>query len=125
MHYEKIIEIAAVDITIYKFVLPLMKELKKSGFEVHVAAQNVGYTESLGKEGFKVHNVHMPRNLSPIANIKAFLKLISLFKKEKPDIIYTHTPIASILTRLAAKMTVYKNHIYHSWLIHEVSFYPN
>ncbi|HQD50480.1 MAG TPA: glycosyltransferase family 4 protein [Defluviitaleaceae bacterium] len=102
---KKIIEIAAVDITIYKFVLPLMKELKKSGFEVHVAAQNVGYTESLGKEGFKVHNVHMPRNLSPIANIKAFLKLISLFKKEKPDIIHTHTPIASILTRLAAKMT--------------------
>lgn len=70
-----------------------------------MAAQNVGYTESLGKEGFKVHNVHMPRNLSPIANIKAFLKLISLFKKEKPDIIHTHTPIASILTRLAAKMT--------------------
>lgn len=105
MIMKKVIEIAAVDITIYKFVLPLMKELKKSGFDLHVAAQDVGYSKSIKKEGFIVHNINMPRNLSPIANLKALFGLISLFKKEKPDIIHTHTPIASILTRLAAKIT--------------------
>lgn len=109
---KKIIEIAAVDITIYKFVLPLMKELEKSGWEIEVAAKDVGYFDCFKKEGFRVHNIDMPRNLSPIANIKALLKLISLFKKEKPDIIHTHTPIASILARIAAKITGVSKIIY-------------
>lgn len=102
---KKLIEIAAVDITIYKFVLPLMRELRKSGYYIEVAAQDVGYSDGINKEGFKVHSINMPRNLSPINNIRALFSLIRLFSKEKPSMIHVHTPIASILARIAAKIT--------------------
>lgn len=97
----KIMEISAIDITIYKFLLPLMNELKKNGDEVIVASNIQTYRKEFEELGYGVKQVDFVRNISPIANMKAFGQLVKLFKSEKPDCIHVHTPIASILARLA------------------------
>jgi len=47
----------------------------------------------------------MVRKIDPISDFKTLLTLLRLFKKEKPDIVHTHTSKAGILGRLAAWIT--------------------
>lgn len=102
---KKLIEISAVDITIYKFVLPFMNELKLNGWNISVASSDSGYRKKLINAGYEVYNITIPRSLSPLKNIKALFQLINLMKEQKPYCIHTHTPIASILSRIAGKIT--------------------
>jgi hypothetical protein len=46
----------------------------------------------------------MKRKISPISDLIALFQLIFFFKKEKFDVVHTHTPKASFLGRLAAKI---------------------
>lgn len=109
---SKLIEISAVDISIYKFVLPLMDRLSENGWDISVAANNSGYRNQIIERGYPVHHIEFARNLSPINNIKAFLQLMKLFKKEKPDCIHVHTPIAAVLSRIAGRLTRVPHIIY-------------
>jgi len=99
----KILEISAVDITLYKFLIPLMDELKKNGNDVHAVSNFKAYAQDFKKLGYPIHHIDFVRNLSPIHNFKALKQLIKLFKSEKPDCIHVHTPIAAMLARIAGK----------------------
>ena len=48
--------------------------------------------------------VEMTRAITPMQDIKAVWRLYNFFKKEKPEIVHTHTPKAGIVGMLAAKM---------------------
>lgn len=56
-------------------------------------------------EGVEVYEVAMSRKITPFKDLVALYKLISLFRKEKPTLVHTHTPKAGILGMLAAKIT--------------------
>ncbi|MCK4994633.1 MAG: glycosyltransferase family 4 protein [Candidatus Omnitrophica bacterium] len=46
----------------------------------------------------------LQRDIHPLLDLKAFWKLLRLFKKEKFDIVHTHTAKAGCLGRIAAKL---------------------
>ncbi len=101
----KVFELSAVDITLYKFVLPLMKELRDNDFDVICGARNLGYLDEIKKENFKTYDIALSRNLNPISLLKSFIQLVKIFKEEEINILHVHTPIASIVGRLAAFFT--------------------
>jgi glycosyltransferase involved in cell wall biosynthesis len=45
----------------------------------------------------------MTRKITPLHDLMCLFRLIKIFKKEKPDIVHTHTPKAGILGMMAAK----------------------
>ena len=55
-----------------------------------------------GYEGVKVKQVEMTRQITPVKDLISLIKLIRLFKKEKPAIVHTHTPKAGILGMLGS-----------------------
>src|SRR5699024_1403627 len=55
-------------------------------------------------QGIRTVAISMTRTISPAADLKALWQLYRLFKKEKPDIVHTHTPKAGLLGMMAAKM---------------------
>ncbi|MCQ9207387.1 MAG: glycosyltransferase family 4 protein [Omnitrophica bacterium] len=56
-----------------------------------------------GYDGIKsIFVPELVRKIDPLMDIKAFIKLFSLIKKEKPHIVHTHTAKAGALGRLAA-----------------------
>ncbi len=118
---KKILFLATVDSHIYYFHIPSMKLLRDMGYEVEVAASNVGFTEKIEQEGFKVYNIPFSRNpVSPL-NIKSFFMLLNLMKKRKYIMVHTHTPVASFIGRIVARIVGVPHIVYtvHGFHFHE------
>jgi len=82
-----------------------MKFLKENGFEVvMISAEGTGLDEVIASEGCRHIVVPMTRAISPVQDMKCLLQMIKIFKKEKPDIVHTHTPKAGLIGMLAAKI---------------------
>lgn len=64
---------------------------------------------------FHKHIASLQREISPIADLKSIIELYKLFKKEKPDIVHTHTAKAGMVGRLAAFLArvPVRIHTYH------------
>ncbi len=56
------------------------------------------------EEGIKVIPVEMTRKITPIQDLKAVYQLYKIFRKERPDIVHSHTPKAGTLSMIAAKL---------------------
>lgn len=63
------------------------------------------YIENIKSEGIVLHNIHFARQPINIANIKAYWKLKKIINDEHFDLIHTHTPAVSVISRLAARKT--------------------
>lgn len=96
---KKVLYVATVDIHIKSFHIPYLKMLKENGYEVHVATN--------GEEKFEYcdvkHKFCIERNPFSLKNIKAIEQLRKIIEEEKFDIIHCHTPMGSVVTRLASK----------------------
>jgi len=57
----------------------------------------------------------MSRSISPWSDLRAFLEIVSILRRERPDIVHTHTAKAGLLGRLAATVTgvPIRVHTYH------------
>ena len=114
-----------------KFNRPFMRMLRESGWEVHYAS--MGEEEILDAD--KSFTVSFTRNPFTISNIRAYKQLKQIIDREDYDIIHTHTPVGSVVTRLAARdahkrgtRVIYTAHGFHfftgapllNWLI----YYP-
>jgi glycosyltransferase involved in cell wall biosynthesis len=115
---KKVLFLATVDVTIYAFLIPHMKLLKDMGYEVEAACSNVGFTERIEEEGFKVYNLPFSRNPFDISNIQAVLRLYQIMKANNYVMLHTHTPVASFIGRIVAKIVgipriVYTAHGFH------------
>ena len=129
---KKVLYVATVDIHIKSFHIPYLKMLKENGYEVHVATN--------GEEKFEYcdvkHKICIERNPFSLKNIKAIEQLKKIIEKEKFDIIHCHTPMGSVVTRLASKharnaygtRVIYTAHGFHFYKgapkINWLFFYP-
>lgn len=116
------------------FHLPYLKWLKEQGYEVHVAAKNDFINEPcIIPNCDKYYDVKFARFPFSKTNIKAYKQLKKLIQENNYDIIHCHTPVAGVLTRLAARKNknttvIYTAHGFHflkgapllNWLI----YYP-
>ena len=129
---KKVLFTATVDSHILAFHLPYLKYFKDNGYEVHVATN--------GKEKIpycdKKFTVPIERSPYKLNNLRAIRKLKKIIDNNKYEIIHTHTPMGSVVTRLAALKTrkinktrvIYTAHGFHfykgapkkNWII----FYP-
>ncbi len=61
------------------------------------------FNEIESREGIRMIAVSMVRTIHLIKDIQALIRLIKVFKQERPDIVHTHTPKAGLLGMIAAK----------------------
>ena len=128
---KKVLFSATVDSHILAFHLPFLKWFKEHGYEVHVATNGdaeIPYCDKKIKISFE-------RSPFKLNNIKAIFQLKKVISEEKYDIIHTHTPMGSVVTRLAARgarkrgiRVIYTAHGFHFFkgapLLNWVLFYP-
>ncbi|WP_040508643.1 glycosyltransferase family 4 protein [Gluconobacter morbifer] len=100
----KILEVTNVDFALRQFLLPLMRALRTAGHDVAGACADGAHLVPVRKEGFTVHSVPMARSLSPVAQLRAFVALVRLIRRERPDVLHGHMPISGILARFAGRL---------------------
>lgn len=121
----KVLQVSAIDLTIYKFILPLMKRLKGEGVEVCFACRDLGYMNVIEESGFRGFKLGIKRNVNPISAILTVFQLYKILKIEKVDIIHVHTPVAAVLGRIAAKLAGTSHIVYtvHGFYVNNCFFY--
>lgn len=128
---KKVLFTATVDSHILHFHIPYLKLFKENGYEVHVATNG---DEKIPYCDVK-HKISFERNPIKLNNLKAIKQLKKVIDKEKFDIIHCHTPMGSVVTRLAAKKArkngtrvIYTAHGFHFYkgasLFNWLFFYP-
>ena len=117
----KICQISAVDFTIKHFLLPLIDKMNHEKWDVTVICSEGKYTKSLKEKGYKIKNIQIPRNLNIYLLVKSFINLYLEFKINNYDIVHVHTPVASVVVRMAAWFARVPTVIYtaHGFYFHE------
>ncbi|HRP89341.1 MAG TPA: glycosyltransferase family 4 protein [Edaphocola sp.] len=100
----KLFRITTVPISLEKLLRGQHHFMSENGFEVTgVSSQGIELENVKKAEGIKTHAVEMTRTISIFKDLKSLWELYRYIKKEKPEIIHTHTPKAGIVGMLAAK----------------------
>lgn len=117
----KILQLSAIDVSIETLMVPLIQRSKDEGFKVNCVCKDTGRYEYLNSLGFNMFNLDIPRRVKPIKILKAIYSIYKHLKKENYDIVHVHTPIASVIARVAAKLAGQKNVIYtaHGYYFHD------
>lgn len=132
----KILYVTTVSGSINAFLIPHIKMLLKSGHQVDIACKTskpINDPELLIGKNCNIYEIPFHRSPLNKDNFLAYKNLEKLIQKEEYDLIHTHTPIASVITRLVCKKfknlnVIYTAHGFHfykgaswkNWLI----YYP-
>jgi glycosyltransferase involved in cell wall biosynthesis len=71
---------------------------------VAVSSDKTYLSQVASREGVRSHAIEMSRTISPIKDFIATCKMYRFLKKEKPEMIHSHTPKAGIVSMLAARL---------------------
>ena len=123
----KILQVCAVDFTLYHFLLPLIGEFRRRGHHVTAACADGPFVEHVRATDLKVELIPFSRNiLSLSSHVRAYRALALLLRKERFDIIQVHTPIAAAIGRLAAWREKVPTIVYtaHGFYFHDRMWFP-
>lgn len=109
----KVCLLSSIPVTLWSFYRRLPVTLKDAGFEPEICSSPGRELEYFREQyGIKVHAVNILRQISPMRDISAILKLVWLFKRNCYDIVHAHTPKAGFVGMIAAAAAGVKCRIY-------------
>jgi glycosyltransferase involved in cell wall biosynthesis len=101
----KLIRITTAPISLNVLLPSQMRYMNEHGFEVVMVSSDGPELEKVKQqEGCRHFIIPMTRRMTPFGDLKCLWLLYKFFKKEKPDIVHSHTPKAGLLAMLAAKL---------------------
>jgi glycosyltransferase involved in cell wall biosynthesis len=121
MNKLKVLQLCAVDFTVKNLLLPLVNKMSNEGFEVHILCSDGPEVKGLRARGYQIKTVDILRSISPLSHFISFIKIVRYMREEHFDIVHVHTPIASILGRIAARVARVHLIIYtaHGFYFHD------
>ena len=99
---KKLIRITTVPISLDKLLGKQLTFMSQFYDVTAISADEKELIIVTAKYGVKNHHVEMTRTISPVDDLKAVWKLYQFLKKEKPDLVHSHTPKAGIVGMMAA-----------------------
>lgn len=105
MPKPKLVRITTVPQSLRGLLRGQLKFMTENGFDViGVSSPGEALREVENNEGVRVRAIPMTRTISILKDLKSLFKLYIFLKKEKPQIVHTHTPKAGTIGMLAAKL---------------------
>lgn len=109
----KLIRVTTVPLSLKYLVPGQARYMQENGFEVIViSSYGPEREEIMRKEGCRHHIIPMTRKITPLADLRSLWQLYRFFRKERPDIVHSHTPKAGLLAMMAARMAGVKIRIH-------------
>jgi glycosyltransferase involved in cell wall biosynthesis len=109
----KLIRITTAPLSLKYLLSNQMRYMKEQGFDViMVSSEGKEWPDLLKNEQCPNRIIPMTRKITPFQDMRSLWLLYKLFKKEKPDIVHSHTPKAGLLAMLAARLAGVKIRIH-------------
>ena len=117
----RILHLCAVGFTVKNLLLPQINYFLSRGLSVEIACSPGQEVEELQKQGYIIHPIQIDRRIDPASNLKSIYHLTTLIRQHQYDLVHVHTPVASVLGRVAAKLASAKSIIYtaHGFYFHD------
>lgn len=117
----KIAQVATSDISIRFLLLDHIRALRDMGHEVIAVCSPGPWVEEVRGNGLRVETVPMSREPNPAGDARALLGLVGCFRRNRFDVVHTHTPKAGLIGPLAARMAGVPAivHTIHGLLFHD------
>jgi len=100
----KLIRITTIPLSLKVLLRGQLKFMSHYFEVIGVSSNDKELEEVKNEEGITVVPIEMSRKITPIQDIKSLIKTYRFLKKERPQIVHTHTPKAGIVGMLAAKL---------------------
>ena len=100
----KVCQLCAVDFSVSKFLTPLIDGMKKNKWDVDIICSKGKYSKDLIKAGYNFKFVKIERSFNIFKLFNSIFNVYKIFVKEKYDIVHVHSPIGSIIGRIASKI---------------------
>lgn len=120
---KKVLFVASLSTHLKAFHTPYFKWFKQHGYKVHAVSKN---NIEGNLEGCDVH-IDLPFERRPFSfkNFKIYQQLKKIIEEGEYDIIHCHTPVASVLTRLASRHIRKKRNTKVIYTAHGFHFFKN
>ena len=102
---KKLIRVTTVPQSLDVFCNGMLKELSDKYEVVAVSSPGEALERVRIREGVKTIAVHMERHISLMNDLKSLMRMIWVFRKEKPDIVHSMTPKAGLICMMAGWLT--------------------
>jgi len=102
---KKIIRATTVPLSLDVFCNGMLKELSEKYEVVALSSPGPEFPAIEEREGVRTIKVPMERHISLVKDIKALIKMVGVFRKEKPTMVHSMTPKAGLLCMMAGKLT--------------------
>jgi glycosyltransferase involved in cell wall biosynthesis len=119
----KILHVCAIALTAKNLLKPQINYFLEQGASVEIACAPGPEVDELRQQGYKVHTFPIERRIASINNLRSIYEMTQLMQTQHYDIVHVHTPIASVLGRIAAKLARVPSIIYtaHGFPFHDRS----
>lgn len=102
---KKLIRITTVPISFKVLLKGQLRFMTSNGFDVKgVSSEGEELREVHENEGIVMEAINMSRKITPFQDLKSLWEMWNFLRKEKPQIVHTHTPKAGIIGMLAARL---------------------
>ena len=109
---KKLIRITTVPISLEKLLENQLRFMSQF-YEVIAISADKERLEKFGEDQeVETYHIELTRRITPIQDLKAVFKLYEFLKKEKPQIVHTHTPKAGIVGMLASYLARTPNRLH-------------
>ena len=98
----KICQLCAVDFTMTRLLLPLCTAMRDAGHEVVTVCSDGPLLERVDEAGIRCRPVSIARSMNPLKALASSRAVARVLREEGFDLIHVHTPVASLVGRLAA-----------------------
>jgi len=100
----RVLHVSTSDMSIGVLLLNQLRQFQQAGYEVVAVCSPGPYLERVEAAGIRVVTVPMVRAITPGADLRALAALVRVFRRERPEIVHTHTPKAGLLGQWAARL---------------------
>ena len=104
MAKRKLIRITTVPLSLDKLLEGQLTFMKDHFSVIAISSQEEELKRVAQKQGVPYFFVHLTRKITPYQDLKAVYSVYRFLRKEKPEIVHTHTPKAGIVGMIAARL---------------------
>lgn len=105
MSKNKVIRTSTVSESLEGLLKGQLEFLNKKYDVIGISSKGEDLIEVATREGIQTISVDMERGIAPLNDLVSLIKLIKVFRQEKPLIVHSITPKAGLLTMLAGKIS--------------------